>query len=215
MACLRIEPRARCLGRALRTAATSMLGARRFGRALRAAATSMLGGAALLTPACTASSAGGACDECGACDESIPPTSRNHVLGPIDYPDPPPTGGDHNPCWATWGVHEDVVPPERWVHNLEHGGIVFLYRSRAALPGTNLGDAEAADAGALSQLDTLVERLPRTLLTEYSALPKAFAVVSWGHRLVSDCVDLNAAERFYEVHFDHAPEDIASNPACD
>jgi hypothetical protein len=155
---------------------------------------------------------GTVCDRCGVCEESIPPTSANHVLGPIDYPDPPPTGGDHNPCWATWGVHHDVVAPENWVHNLEHGGIVFLYRSLAALDSAAQVDSGQSDG--LSELDALVERLPRTLDTQYSALPKTFAEVSWGHRLVSDCVDLDAAADFYAAHFNQGPEDIPDNPSC-
>ena len=160
---------------------------------------------------------GTVCDRCGVCEESIPPTSANHVLGPIDYPDPPPTGGDHNPCWATWGVHHDVVAPENWVHNLEHGGVVLLYSSRVALDAENKADAGREDAGqrdTLSELDAFVERHPRTLDTQYGALPKTFAVVSWGYRLVSDCVDLDAAADFYAAHFNQAPEDIPSDPSC-
>jgi hypothetical protein len=154
------------------------------------------------------------CDRCGACEESIPPASANHVLGPIDYPDPPPTGGDHNPCWATWGVHHDVVSPENWVHNLEHGGVVFLYSSRAALDSAGAADAGDAGRDALPEIDALVEELPRTLDTQYGALPKPFAVVAWGYRLVSDCVDLDAAADFYAAHFNQAPEDIPSDPSC-
>src|SRR5262249_13053589 len=62
------------------------------------------------------------CTKCGDCEEDIPvdPNDAIHVPDAVDYPDPPPVGGPHNPCWTTWGVHTDVVPPERWVHNLEH-----------------------------------------------------------------------------------------------
>ena len=140
------------------------------------------------------------------------------MFGTIDYPDPPPTGGNHNFCWATWGVHHDVVAPENWVHNLEHGGVVFLYSSRTALDSARRGAAQgdaAVDAGdALSEVDALVERLPRTLDTQYSALPKTFAVVAWGYRLVSDCVDFDAAADFYAKHFNQGREDIPDNPPC-
>jgi len=146
------------------------------------------------------------CTRCGACEESRPLMAPGHVLGTIDYPDPPPTSGDHNPCWATWGVHTDVVPAERWVHNLEHGGIVFLYRTE--------------DGGALAQEDEaaltdLVNRLPRTLLTAYPELPGRFGVVAWGFRLVSDCLDVDADEKFYAKHFDDiSPEHIPDQPSC-
>src|SRR5262245_53797475 len=73
--------------------------------------------------------AGGLCTSCGACAQSQPIQGFMHVSGHIDYPDPPPASGNHNGrCWSDWGVIASEVPPERWVHNLEHGGIVFLYR---------------------------------------------------------------------------------------
>jgi hypothetical protein len=140
------------------------------------------------------------------------PVNWGHIPTPIDYPDPPPTSGDHNPCWATWGVHDDVVPAERWVHNLEHGGVVFLYKNAAALSAS---DRSAADGGTLGELTALVQRLPRTLLTQYDALPKNFAMVSWGHRIVSDCFDADAAETFYAQHFNQGREDIPDDPSCD
>ncbi|HEX4339562.1 MAG TPA: DUF3105 domain-containing protein [Polyangiaceae bacterium] len=172
--------------------------------------------ALVASTACSSSSApprpvgGTVCDRCGACEESRTVTSANHVLGTIDYADDPPTGGDHNPCWATWGVHTDVLPPENWVHNLEHGGIVFLYRSHTELGG----DAGGVDGGTLSGIDALVQKLPRTLSTEYPPLPKRFALVSWGHRLVSDCIDLDAAQKFYTEHFNQGLEDIPDEPSC-
>jgi Protein of unknown function (DUF3105) len=157
------------------------------------------------------SAAAAACSEDGPkgtvpCEESRPVSTAGHVFGTIDYPDPPPTGGDHNPCWATWGVHTDVVPTEQWVHNLEHGGVVFLYQ--AGEGGSLRPDEEAA-------LTALVGRLPRTLLTAYPGpLNGRFAVIAWGHRLVSECLDVDADERFYAEHFDHAPEHIPDNPTC-
>ena len=47
------------------------------------------------------------------------------------YPHNPPIGGPHYWVWAKWGVHTEVVPRGYWVHNLEHGAVVFLYRPNA------------------------------------------------------------------------------------
>lgn len=127
-------------------------------------------------------------------------TSRTHVLTPVEYPDPPPVGGDHDQCWATWGVHSDVVPARNWVHNLEHGGVVFLY---------NCPDGCDAD---LETFTALARANSRTLLTSYAELPKKFAVVAWGYRLLSDCVDMSAFQMFYDVHFNHGPEAVSSDP---
>ncbi len=126
--------------------------------------------------------------------------SANHVNGAIAYPDPPPAGGDHNPCWGAWGVHDQPLGAEHWVHNLEHGGVVFLYHCEGGC------DAE------VQQLDTFVSAHRLTVLTEYAALPARFGVVAWGYRLLTDALDLRAFTAFYEAHVDHAPESIDSPP---
>jgi hypothetical protein len=148
--------------------------------------------------------AGVICNACGACEETLPVASRLHVLGPVDYGTEPPVGGPHSQCWADWGVHSDVVPEPRWVHNLEHGGVVLLYHCEMGC------DAERG------QLADFVSGHGRTLLTEDPKLPARFAIVAWEHRLVGDCVDLAAYQTFYEVHVLQAPESISSapNPEC-
>jgi hypothetical protein len=143
---------------------------------------------------------GSVCTTCGACEQSFIVASSAHVTGMIDYPDYPPPGGPHNPCWAPWGVHQDVVATENWVHNTEHGGIVYLYP---------VGDAGTA---SVVELAAFVARSPRTLLTAAPELTTAFAAVAWGHRLVSPCVDEAAAEAFYAEHLDHGPESIPDEP---
>lgn len=146
------------------------------------------------------------CASCGGCEEVQTVVSTMHTTGPISYPDPPPTSGPHNPCWARWGSYDEAAPspPERWVHNLEHGGVVFLH---------NCPDGCAAD---VAKLQALAQARMRTIVTPYAALPARFAVVSWGHRLITDCVDEEAFARFYDANFDHASESIASdpNPGC-
>lgn len=140
------------------------------------------------------------CTECGGCSEAVPVRSFLHVVGPIEYADSPPASGDHDPCWARWGVHESVVLARNWVHNLEHGGVVFLY------------DCPDGCEDEVAELRALVEANPRTLLTRYPELPTRFAAVSWGHRLLSDCADRSAFQSFYDSHFDRGRESIGSDP---
>jgi hypothetical protein len=149
--------------------------------------------------------AGDLCTSCGGCAQALPIRGYMHVSGHIDYQDTPPASGNHNgTCWSDWGVINTEVPPERWVHNLEHGGIVFLYR---------------CDDGCADDLDVLrqiVNSHPRTLLTSYSQLPTRFAVISWGVRLLSDCLDRPVFEKFYQDHVAHGREDLDAPPpdAC-
>ena len=43
------------------------------------------------------------------------------------YNSVPAASGWHYPFWANWGVHNDVIPNEVLVHNLEHGGVGVHY----------------------------------------------------------------------------------------
>lgn len=147
------------------------------------------------------------CEACGGecVSESAPTTSRSHVDGEVAYPSYPPMSGDHNACWAEWGVHTEVVQPENWVHNLEHGGVVFVY---------------AAELGAedLAALTALVQGFPegRALLTPASdPMDALVAAVSWEHRILLGCYDGDALTSFFWANIANAPEDTTSPPgAC-
>jgi hypothetical protein len=146
------------------------------------------------------SGAAGLCTSCGGCEEKRSVTSAQHKPEPISYADNPPTGGDHASCWSTFGVHSDAVPEARWVHNLEHGAIVFLY---------NCPDGCAAD---VKQLEALTKGRAFALVTPDARLPMRFAAVAWGVRLLAECLDQDAFISFYEKHVDQAGESSTSPP---
>lgn len=137
---------------------------------------------------------------CAAEDEALPPTSATHINGEIAYPDVPPAGGNHNGCWARWGAYDSELADERWVHNLEHGGVVFLYRCPEGC------------ADEVAQLTAFVGDHVQTIVSPYAALGRRFAAVSWGYRVTTDCFDMARFERFYDEHKQRAPEQIESNP---
>ena len=141
------------------------------------------------------------CMVCTTCEQVVDlPATANHIDGNIDYTDVPPAGGDHNPCWLNFGVYDEERPDERWVHNLEHGGVVLLYHCPQGCP------AEVAE------MKQLVQGREQILLTPYAALPTKFAAVSWGHRLLTDCFDAQQFATFYTDHVDHGPESIKTGP---
>ena len=144
--------------------------------------------------------AGLICSQCQGCAEELPIEGTPvHVTGPVGYLQIPPVGGPHHGCWSEWGVFDVEVPAERWVHNLEHGGVVLLYHCE---------DCETE----LSQLRAFVGAHARTLLSPYAQLPTRFAAVSWGHRLLSDCYDAGVFQTFYETRVARGPESIADPP---
>jgi len=154
--------------------------------------------------ACHAAPDVSSCDACDRCVvEHLSSSSRDHVSGGIDYPDPPPAGGDHDPCWTTWGVHTEEVPDENWVHNLEHGGVVFL---------TNCPDGCPEDWDTLAGI---VDAHPgQAVLTPYSLMDDRFAVVAWEYRMLTDCVDPAAFDAFFQDHVDQAPESETAAPGA-
>lgn len=141
-----------------------------------------------------------ACDCTDCTEEAVSVLSALHVSGPIDYGADAPAGGDHASCWGRWGVHDVPLPPENFVHNLEHGGVALLY---------HCPDGCAEDVRALEEFAANHEL---TVLTAYPGMTHRFAVTSWGYRLQMDCLDLQRVGEFYELHVDRAPERFGRPP---
>lgn len=162
-------------------------------------APTVVGVAAIQTTDCA--TCGGTCRE-----DAAPAVSRQHRTEDLDYALSPPCGGDHDPCWAPWGVHDAPVRPENWVHNLEHGGVVLLYT--ADLP-----------AGDVAALVAFAGTLPpgRVVVTPWDGamdLPGArVAAVAWEHRLMLGCVDIPALTDFFVRRSGRAPEDTFASPS--
>ena len=135
----------------------------------------------------------------------IPATSASHIDElPISYEIEPPSSGDHRSQWAKWGAYE-TLPAERWLHNLEHGGIVVLYQ-----PGLIEEDYQAilqflqnypADEGG-----TL-----RWILTPYESLTTPVALITWQWRMFLSCWHEQDIQSFIQRTYRRAPEDIAAD----
>src|SRR6185436_18240174 len=71
----------------------------------------------------------------GACNPVVTQFPGNHpaphvnVGTSVTYETNPPSYGPHYPVWAHWdrSYGPDVLARPYWVHNLEHGGVVFLW----------------------------------------------------------------------------------------
>ena len=119
---------------------------------------------------------------------------------PITYTEDPPMSGPHRAEWPNWGEY-GFVPKQRWLHSMEHGGIVLLYHPCASLDLINALRSWAqnvpADAGGPL----------RWVMTPYPGLDSAFSLVTWRHRLKGNCFDASAADAFRIAHYRKAPED--------
>jgi hypothetical protein len=141
------------------------------------------------------------CDACGGrCleEELSYDEIRFHTAAPLVYCDGPPAGGPHDSCWGGWGTYEEeALEPRRWVHNLEHGAIVFLY---------NCPNGCNDDLAALTSYLETYE--PKTIVTPYPNMNAKFAMIAWEHRLLTDCVEPAVFDDFFERYYNQAPEPI-------
>lgn len=113
----------------------------------------------------------------------------------LHYDDPVPTYGDHRPLWPVYGEYL-YVPPQRWLHSLEHGAIVMLYH-----PCTEPLEVE--------KLKALIKGcLRRHVITPYTRLPRErpLALVAWGCKLLMNHVDKDLVTKFIRSRALHGPE---------
>lgn len=134
------------------------------------------------------------------------------VCSEVSYPDNPPAGGHHYSVWAAYQSYSFPVPRGFWVHDLEHGAIVFSYNC------TDLPDGCAEE---VAQVQALIDALPvdlscpaaaprRVVLTPDPLLDVRWGVSAWGFTLRADCVDEQRFRRFYANHYGQGPEDLCA-----
>ena len=121
---------------------------------------------------------------------------------PIAYPSYPPTYGPHWFVPATWGYHSEVVPDERAVHNLEHGGVVASYN--------NIPPA------SLAALQALLTTYPKDKYGEVKLLirpydkiaPGTIALTAWNWIDELPAYDEARVRAFLDAHLNKCCEDV-------
>jgi hypothetical protein len=124
----------------------------------------------------------------------------------VRYASNPPASGPHYPVWARYDEFTSVLPRGYWVHNLEHGAIVFLYR-----PDTPAATVEALRAvfRGLSPDSACGHRL--SVMTPDPELPRPIAAVAADWVLTADGVDAPTIQAFVAARRNRGPEKVCSN----
>lgn len=137
-------------------------------------------------------------------------TEANHIGNPggICYDVHPPSSGSHRPMWGKWGTY-DYMPPQRYLHNLEHGGIALLYN-----PCVDSSVIDALEAFACARASDDGGTF-RYILTPYHDLPTNIAVLAWEWSYFNNCFDANGISEFVDEHYRKAPEDFYFNGTYD
>ena len=107
---------------------------------------------------------------------TYPGLARDHVTGPVLYPQTPPVGGKHSAVWLDCGVYDVPVPNENAVHSLEHGAMWITYRPD--LPGSEIATIRQDVSGQ-----------PYGLVSPYPGLPSPLVATVWGKQLKLSSAD--------------------------
>ena len=122
---------------------------------------------------------------------------------PIPYRNRPPSSGDHYDQPAGYGVSDRQIPTGNWVHSLEHGGVVVLYRP------------DLCDASCVAQLRDTYNSAPtsqffpgtrKMVVTPYTDMDHMIGAVAWGWIDEMDEFDKDRILAFYRAHVDQGPE---------
>ncbi len=118
----------------------------------------------------------------------------------------PPASGNHYNLAGTLGPiparlykPDDKIGPSNWIHNLEHGGLVVLYRNDS--PGaTSEGQQAFRDYLSGFPASPICNIPPRQLspvIARFENMPHPFAVLVWDRVLYLDTWDPALATQFF------------------
>jgi len=140
------------------------------------------------------------------------PASPNHVpVGTqIEWSNNPPTSGMHYPYWGAWNRQYTMLERGYYVHDLEHGGVVLLYRCDAGCPDVVAQLVQVAQA--LANDSACGPLRHRVVLTGDPLLPAEVqvAAVTWGHAYTAECFDPYIAT-FAQDHYGQGAEDTCAD----
>ena len=122
---------------------------------------------------------------------------------PINYRNRPPSSGDHYDQTAPYGVTSTPVATGNWVHNLEHGAVVVLYRPDLCDDSCVSTLRDTYNSAPSSQLFPGYKKM---IVTPYTDMDHAVATVAWGWLDEMDQPDKDRILAFYRAHVDRGPE---------
>jgi hypothetical protein len=126
--------------------------------------------------------------------------ARNHVDTPIQYPQTPPVGGNHNPVWQNCQYYDTPIPNERAVHDLEHGAVWITY-----VPETSQADRDV--------LKALAQTGDHIVVSQYAGLPSPVVASAWGKQLQLPSVNDPRLKQFVQA-FENGPQTPEPGATC-
>ena len=173
---------------------------------------------------------GGGSGGCTVVIDSPPLQPAQHVaIGTdVQYDSNPPSSGPHYPIWAAFQEFTTPVDRRYYVHDLEHGAVVFVYNC-ALLPDGGVG---TGDGGSGGECDAIVQALRnavaaipddplctsagegvrvRAVITPDPLLDVPLAAAAWGWTYRATCIDPPSLATFAQQHYGQGPEQFCTN----
>ncbi|MFY9614183.1 MAG: DUF3105 domain-containing protein [Candidatus Dormiibacterota bacterium] len=144
---------------------------------------------------------------------------HNHVPDgtQVAYKHLPPSSGDHYSSSLgplPWNTYNNPVQPESFVHNLEHGGVVMVYKCT----GTECDAMYKQAQDVFSKLPPKLEPVNpqgaqqiqevKFLSTPYQGMSPKVALLAWDKEQDISSIDLATIQAFYTQYGDHGREDL-------
>ena len=139
----------------------------------------------------------------GSPGEFVPSMGNEHIysneVGLRTYNSNPPTSGPHLPDRAAWGIHENPIPKELQVHNLEDSGVVVQYNCDPTTPECKT---------LIDKLAQIVRRYESTVLAPYPGMSHKIALTAWSRIDKLNEFDEKRIVRFIDAYhgIDHHPQ---------
>jgi len=169
-------------------------------------ATGVPGGAAPTATAAPSPSGGGAGQLAEFPGEVIvPDEGQAHVeVGTeIAYQHYPPASGPHYPVTLEYGLYETDVPEGYWIHSLEHGAIVVLYKCDQPCPDLVQALGNLLDSFPLSKWNNR-----KIVIVPYPSMDAPLMAAAWNVQMPMAQFNPQALIDFYARHIDRGPEDV-------
>jgi hypothetical protein len=135
---------------------------------------------------------------------SVPDEGASHIpLGAVgEYAHYPPSSGVHYAQTVEWGFYEEEAPPEYYVHNLEHGGVVVLYNCAEDCEDMKVALKEFFAIAPPEDVFNAV----KLVISPDDKIESPVVALAWGWQLDLQTVDVDALSDFYLRYVNQGPE---------
>jgi len=132
-----------------------------------------------------------------------PPASGRHYQQPPIAPVPARVYGP-----------DDSVIPQQWIHNLEHGGLVILYKGAAVDEAALQAAFDAIPPSPVCGFEPGGQS-PGPVIARFDDMAWPFAVLVWGRVLPVETLDQQAILDFYAIWGEKTnPEQLCAPPSA-